>query len=799
MDTFRSLLNDLGTGARTLSKRPFYSGLCIVILATGVGTSVAMFAVVQAVLIRPLPVQAQDRLLFVTKHPRNDRQVLPFSYEEQAALSRLPGIVVASGGVQYDAPLPITLTAGREAFNVDMAAVTPNFFDVLGARAELGSLSVPSRGEESSEIVISRRLWQSRFGGDSGVIGRSIRFGQTWLATIVGVAPAGLEFPHGTDAWYLLRPPAGREAQFSMFSGLVRLTTGTSLERVRSAAQVIVSRDTTGGVMVAEAVPLLEATIGNVRGSVLILSVAAGLVFLVAIANAASLVLVHGSSRARELAVRSALGASRPRIVRLLTVEAGLLAAVSAGLGIALTFAVLRALVALTPAEVARVTDVDASPALLAAAALAAFVAVLFFGVLPAIWLSRHPPFGALRSAQAGADALGGSGRIREILVCVQVALAVLVAAGAGLMARTLHNLNRLDLGVDRAALTIVKLTPGGGLTVPAMQRFFDRLADRVAESPEIDGATPLTSQPFEGWRGWTTRFARADQDSAAAALNPYADLEMVGPGFFRTMGIDLLRGRSFDHTDRAGQPDRAIVNEALANLAWPGQDPIGKRLLVRGTNAEVVALVRSTRFRDLITPAPTVYMSYAQQDTIQPIFPRFLAVRSGLSPERVAALVSNEARQLAPNAIAYETISMDQAMAGQLARPRFSASLFMAFASVTLLLVGAGLYATVSALVQQRARDIGIRIALGARPIELGRFIMRRGLRIIGVGLAVGLAASVLGTRVIRNLLFGVAPADPVVLLLTAAVITTIALVACLVPTARATRIDPMLSLRAD
>jgi hypothetical protein len=331
------------------------------------------------------------------------------------------------------------------------------------------------------------------------------------------------------------------------------------------------------------------------------------------------------------------------------------------------------------------------------------------------------------------------------------------------------------------------------------MQRFFDQLAERVAASPEIDGATPLTSQPFEGWRGWTTRFARTDRDSTEAARNPWADLEMVGPGFFRTMGIDLLRGRSFDHSDRAGRPDHAIVNEALANLAWPGQNPIGKRLLVRGTNAEVVGLVRTTRFRDLITPAPTAYMAYAQQDTIQPILPRFLAVRSRLSPERVTALVSNEARQLATNAVAYETISMDQAMMGQLARPRFSASLFMAFASVTLLLVGAGLYATVSALVQQRARDIGIRIALGARPIELGRFIMRRGLRIIGVGLAVGLAASVLGTRVIRNLLFGVAPADPVVLLLTAAVITTIALVACLVPTARATRIDPMLSLRAD
>jgi predicted permease len=799
MDALRRLLSDTWTSARALAKRPLYSALCIVILATGIGMSVAMFAVVQAVLIRPLPVLSQDRLLFVTKHPRHDRQVLPFSSDEQMAVSRLRGIVQASGGVQYDAPLPVTMTAGREAFNVDISAVTPNFFDVLGARAELGTLSVPSRGNESSGIVISRRLWQGRFGGDSGAIGRSIRFGETWTATIVGVAPAGLEFPHGTDAWYLLHPPAGKEAEFSWFSGLVRLEPGVSLDRVRSEAQGIVSRDTTRGMMVAEAEPLLDAAIGNLRPSVLILSIAAGLVFLVAIANAASLLLVQASARARELAIRSALGASRPRIVGLLTVEASLVAGTAAALGTALTVVALRALVALTPAEVARVAEVEASPALLAAALLTATVALLFFGVLPAIWISRRPPFGALRSAQAGVDALGGTGRTREVLVTLQVALAVVVAAGAGLMVRTLDNFNRLDLGVDRAALTIVKLTPGGGLTVPAMQRFFDQLAERVAALSGIDGATPLTSQPFEGWRGWTTRFARADQDSAEAARNPWADLEVVSPEFFRTLGIDLLRGRAFDHTDRAGQPDRAIINDALAQLAWPGQDPIGRRLLVRGTSAEIVGLVRNTRFRDLITPAPTVYMAYAQQDTLQPILPRFLAVRSRLAPERLATLVSGEARQLAANAIAYETISMRQAVAGQLARPRFSAGLLVAFAGVTLLMVGAGLFATISALVQQRTREIGIRIALGARPVQLGRYILRRAIRIMTVGLAAGLASSVLATRLIQGLLFGVEPADPLVLAGTAIVIGGITLVACLAPTARATRVDPMLSLRAD
>lgn len=798
MDTFRGFLRDLGTGIRTLAKRPLYSAVCLVTLALGIGTSVAMFAVVHAVLLRPLPVLNQDRLVFVTKHPRNDRQVLPFSYAEQTAVSRLSGIVEVSGGAQYDGPLPYGLRVGGQAFNVNITSVTAGFFAVLGSRAALGRLTVAADQPEPA-IIISRRLWQTRFGGDSTVVGKSVRLGDSFNATIIGIAPARFDFPHGSDAWYLVRPPAGKEAEYAWFSGVARLTPATTIERLRSAVQLIVSRDTTQGVMVAEVRPFLDAAIGNLRGPVTILSVAAGLVFLVAIGNAASLLLVQGSARARELAIRSALGATRARVVRLLTIEAGLLAAGAVVLGAVLMLLVLRAIAVLTPAEVARVGDVEASPALLAAAALAATVAVLLFGALPAIWLSRRLPFQALRSAHAGSDALGGSGRIRETLVTVQVAMAVIVAAGAGLMIRTLDNLNRLDLGVDRAQVTVVRVTPRAATALPAVQLFYEQLAQRVAAAPGVEAASPVTSQPFMGWRGWTTKFSLPQQDAKEAARNPWADFEVVGLDFFRTMGVRLLRGRPFDHTDRVGQPRRVIVNEALARLAWPGQDPIGRRLTVGTKTVEVVGLAQDTRFRDLLASAPTIYLALAQADSSEPILPGYLAIRSDLPPERVAAVVGSAATELSGDAIVYETTSMGQAMQVQLARPRFSASLLIAFASVTLLLVGAGLFATVSALVQQRTREIGIRIALGARPAQLGRYILRRGLRIAGIGLVAGLVSSLLATRLIRGLLFGVQPADPLVLLLTAAIITTIAVIACLAPTLQAARIDPMLSLRED
>jgi len=786
------------TALRSLAKRPLYSVLCLTTLGIGIATSVAMFAVVHAVLIRPLPVLDQDRLVFVSKHPRNDRQVLPFSYLEQMALNNLAGIVDQAGGSQYDAPLPYGIRLGTQAFNTNVTSVTAGFFEVLGSWAELGRLTV-SADQTQPAIVISRRLWVTRFGADSTLIGKSVRLAESFDATIIGVAPARFDFPHGTDAWYLVRPPAGKEADYAWFSGVARLTPGTSLERLRSAVQGIVSRDTAQGAMVAEVRPFLDAAIGNLRGPVIILCVAAVLVFLVAVGNAASLLLVQGSARARELAIRSALGATRASVVRLLTLEAGLLAAGAACLGAALTVLVIRALAALTPVEVARVSDVEVSPLLLGAAALAATAAVLLFGALPAVWLSRRPPFGALRSAHAGTDALGRSGRIRETLVTVQVTLAVIVAAGAGLLIRTLDNLNQVDLGVDRARVTVVRVTSGAATALPAVQRFYQQLAERVASVPGVEGASAVTSHPFMGWRGWTTTFALPGQDEKEAKRNPWADLEVVGPDFFRTMGVRLLRGRPFDAADRVGQPRRAIVNEALVRHAWPGQDPLGRRLTVGSQQVEVVGLAGDTRFRDLLASAPTIYMALAQADSSEPVLPGYLAVRSTLPADQVSALVASAATGLAGDAIVYETTSMDQAMQRQLARPRFSASLLIAFSVVTLVLVGAGLFATVSALVQQRTREIGVRIALGAGPVQLGRYVVRRGLRIAGIGLIAGLAVSMLTARLIKGLLYGVQPADPLVLALTALLITTIAVAASLAPTIRAMRVDPMLSLKAE
>ncbi|MEO8223530.1 MAG: FtsX-like permease family protein, partial [Gammaproteobacteria bacterium] len=607
------------------------------------------------------------------------------------------------------------------------------------------------------------------------------------------------DFPHGSDAWYLTRPPAGQEADWAFFSGIARITPGTSLERLRAAVQTIVSQDSTKGQMVAEVRPFLDAAIGNLRSPLTILSVAAALVFLVAVGNAANLLLVQGSSRARELAIRIAMGATRGRVVRLMMMEAGLLAAGAAILGGVLTLLVLKALTALTPSEVARVGEVGASPALFAAAAISAILAVLLFGALPALWLSGRSPFGALRSASAGTETLGRSGRIREALVAVQVAMGVMVAVGAGLMIRTLDNLNRVDLGVDRSLVTLVRVTPGAAQSIPAVRLFYQQLAERVAAIPGVQGASAVTSQPFEGWRGWTADFALPGQDAKEAATNPFVDVDVVGDDFFGTVGVRILRGRPFDQTDRLGQLRRVVVSEAFGRVSWPGQEPVGHWLTIGKQPVEIIGVARDTRFRALLTSAPMVYFALAQADSAWAILPGYLGVRSTMSPDQVSALVRGAARELAGDATVYQSVSMGQAMESQLARPRFSASLLIGFAGVTLLLVAAGLFATVSALVQQRTREIGVRIALGARPVQLGRYVLARGLRLAGIGLLVGLVSSLLATRLIGSLLFGVGPVDPLVLVVTAVLITAIAAGASLGPTIRAMRVDPVVSLRAE
>jgi predicted permease len=771
-------------------------------LAVGIATSIAMFAVLHAVLLRPLPVRNQDRLVYVTKHLKDDQQDLPFWLQDLVAFRALSTVVDEVGGAQYDGPYPQPVRIGRDAFEMNSSAVTSNFFSVLGVPAEIGSLTVASDASPLGSVAISYRVWASRFGRSPTVVGSTIQL-RTGPATIIGVTPPRFDFPHGTDGWNVIQPPPGKEEAYSWFSGVIRLKPGVSFEHARAAMQLALTRrDAThpagspkNEVIVVRS--LLDATIGNLRSSTIILSVAVGLVFLVAIGNAASLLLIQGSARGRELAIRTALGGSRSRIVRLLTIESGLLAVGGALLGIGLGYGLLRLVARLTPAELARVGDVEISVPVLLIAVICAAAATLLSGTLPALLITRSSPFSVLRSGQVGNNAVETTVRFRHVLVTLQVALGVLVATGAGLLIRTLENLTHLNLGVDRPNLTIVHVVPRTDTRTFATLAFYRELTARVGTAPGIQSATPLTSWPFTGWRGWTVGFSLPGQDQRSGP-NRYVDWESVAPNYFDTMGIPLLNGRLFSEDDRLGQPFRVIVNETLARSTWPGRNPVGQTLIM-GIPFTVVGVVADTRFRHLPTPAPAVYGPLAQTDSTSFVVPEYVAVRSRLTRDQVTMVVRRAVAEVAPDATIYQSTSMQEAVNGPLARPRFNAALLFTLAAVALLLVGTGLFATISAIVQQRTREIGVRMALGAERAQIGRSILRTGLLLTAVGLVLGLGVSVIAARLLEGLLFGVKPVDLLTLVVTALVLTVITILACLAPTIRAARIDPMASLRLE
>jgi predicted permease len=778
-----------------------------VTLGIGIGTSVAVFTVVSAILLRPLPVANQGRLFDVAKRVKTSALNVPFSLRDLNSLPQeLSPLVESTAGYVFDSPNTYGVDVDGDRFQVNITGVTPNFFSVLGVQPLLGTTSASPSSDGNWFVVISSGLWARRFGRDRSILGKQLKVGNHLVLTVIGVAPSGFDFSHGTEVWGLVAPPPGQEASYTWFTAIVRTKVGVAAATLQTGIQTFVSQhamaDATinsGSPPQVVVTPFLDTVIGHIRPSVVVLLGGVTLLLLTAIGNAAGLMLLQVSRRVRELAIRSAIGAGRARIVRLLVAESSRVAVLATMLGIGLSIVLVRLLLAWAPADIPRVDQVRVDGPALACAIGLTLVSIVLFGLLPALWFTRKEPFESLRAAQSGTRATVKDNRIREIIVVGQVAVATVLVIAAGLVIRTVNHLSHLDLGIQPANLTLILIPiETGDSTARRAQQFYRELAQQIRLSPGVQDAAALASPPFQGIRNaWHGQFVLPGQDSVRSKRNPLIDVEQVDDHYFATLQIPVLKGTTFSSADGPNGPRKVIVSAAFARLAWPDRDPIGQRVILWNSVPDVViGVVGDTHFRELTSPGLTAYYALDQADIV---IARYLAVRTVLSPDAVFALTQRIVSRIDASVKALDVMTIASAMRQPLARPKFNAALLGLFAGLITPLMGIGLFVTISALVAARLREIGIRLALGAAPGRVARDIASRGARIALVGVLAGIALYAAVLRVLRHLLFGVTPMDPATLGLTMLLLLLVTVGSCVQPTLRAARVDPLTSLRND
>lgn len=803
---FNDAKRDAVVGLRSLRKAPTFSAATILTLAIGIAAVSAMFSAVNGVLLRSLPVEDDATLVLIRKELPRDGTLAPFGYSDMAAFEERGG-VVAVAGVQYDGAFPWIVVDGDRAVTMMGTAVSGTFFQVLGVRPALGRLLEKGDAREGAEpvVVLSYALWERAFGRDPGVLGRRLRVNGE-PQTIVGVAPRDLEYPSGVELWAPLPPimlPNGRELQ--AFSLLARLRPGGTAEEAGAAASAMLKAreaqlpaGSPRGFRAA-AMPLRDAVVGPARLPLLAAAAAVGLVFVVTLLNVTALMLLRGLARAPEIRLRSMLGARPGRLARQLLAEAAILGVGGALIGVVLAWWLVRGLVLLAPESLPRLSNVRVDVATVGTAAALAALGTLLLSLGPGLHQIRAAirPSGTLRTTGAGDRP---TARLRDALVAVQVALAFVVAVGAGLLAKSFARMQQVDLGFAVEALTLARVDIAGAAAPEQVQPAMAALTERLGAVPGLAGATPVLTAPFSGRSGWDAFFTAEGQGPDEAAVNPGLNLEAVHPGYFATMQLPLLRGRALDERDRRGGEAVVVVSGELARRVWPGENAIGKRLKFGGADATtpwhtVVGVAADARYRDLLAPPPTVYVSLAQTEH----YPRWLIVRTRSPVVDVRQAVERALDEVAPGSRVFSATPLRELLAGPLARPRFVTALLVAFATLALALAAIGLYGTVASMVARRRREIAVRMALGSSPGGIRRLVLTRGLTIAGTGLAAGVLLAAAVTRWLGSMLFGVGPLDVPVLLTMAGALAAIAALACYVPSGRAAAVPPASALRAE
>ena len=805
-----SVIKDLKFAFRSLLKRPGFTAVAVVTLALGIGGSTAIFTVVDAALLRGLPYKSPDRLYHLwEKTPKQDFSKREFSYPDYQDYQQnnvFEGLAAYTGGRAI-------LSGSGEPESIGAPRVNASFFSVLGVDPIIGRTFQAGEDQPGGPrlVVLGYGLWQRRFGGKPEVLGQTLTInGENY--TVIGVLPASFQFAlRNADVWLPYQPTEIQlTRRFMHGTNLIgRLKHGVDATQAQSELSVIASRieqqhnQSHAGTTV-RIVPLQEEVIGNVRPILLVLLAAVGFVLLIACANVASLLLTRSLARQKEVAIRSALGASRWRVVRQLLTESVVLSLLGGAAGLLIAYWGVPALVAALPQN-----QLNAMPFLktlglnggiLAFSFVLSLLTGLVFGLAPALQSARLDLNEVLK--EGGRNTSGGAGhRLRSAMVVTEIALAVVLLVGAGLMMKSLLRLLQTNVGFRTENLLTmgVVLPPAKYTEVNQLTNVNQQIQERVAALPGVSSAGTVDILPLNG--GNTTRFYVDGDPVPAPGKEIEANIRVVSDTYFQTLGVPLLAGRMFDQRDTPDKPSVVIIGKAIADRLFAGRDPVGRKLRYNSIQAdpiEIVGVVGDVKITGLDEAVrPVLYYPYRQN--AGPF--ASLVARTEGDPTALAASIRNEIRNLEPDAAILNVNSMDQMIAQTPASfmRRFPALLISIFAIVALLLASIGIYGVVSYSVSQQTHHIGVRMALGASPSDILRMVLKQGLILALVGVTIGVAAALGLMRLLRTLLYETSTTDVVTFALVTGVLFVVALLACYLPARRATKVDPLVALRYE
>ncbi|HLY60825.1 MAG TPA: ABC transporter permease [Terriglobia bacterium] len=811
-NSLENLIQDVRYGARMLIKNPGFTAVAVIALALGIGANTAIFSVVNAVLLRPLPYKDAERLVVILHW--GSGPVAPANFLDWR---RQNHVFDGMGAAEYWTP---NLTAVERPEHIWALHVTSDIFPVLGVQPLLGRTFLPDEDQpgKEHEVVLSYGSWQQRFGGDAKVIGRSVTLdGEAY--TIVGVMPRDFKFaPFWATKAELWTPLAlGDRATSRSGNSLrifARLKPGITLVAARAEMATITARlekeypGTNRGVEVGS---LKEKVVGNVRPALLVLLGAVGFVLLIACANVAHMLLARAAVRQKEVAVRIALGAGRSRVIYQFLTESILLASLGGGAGLLLALWGIRVLVALSPAGIPRVETVGLDGTVLAFMLGVSILTGIAFGLFPAWQASTVSLNDSLKEGGRGSTEGIRRNRLRSLLVASEFALAMILLIGAGLMIRSLYALQSIDPGFNpHGVLTMVVSVTGSKAAEPSRRAtFFRQLLERVRSLPGVKSASAINHLPLAGDL-WTKPLLIEGRPIPRPGDAPEAVYRAVLPGYFNTMNIPILRGRDVAESDHLNSPGVVVINEALANQTWPGENPIGKRLALLDSlpNPQWLTVVGVTKNARQIywaePPDIEIYLPLPQSpDYLESPQSHFsyltLVVRASGDPASLAPAIESEVSALDKEVTVSQVQTMEQVVVDATAQPRFYLLLLGTFAAVALILAAVGIYGVMSYSVSRRTHEMGVRMALGAEGGDVLRLVVGQGMVLALVGAGVGLLGALGLTRLMASLLYGVQPHDPTTFLVVTIVLCLVALAANYLPARRATKIDPMVALRYE
>ena len=812
------LAQDVRYAIRGLRRDPMLALTAALTLAICIGANTTVFSIVNSILLRPLPYPESERIYWVSEKMGTGPEVtLGPDYYSVRAENRVFEDVAARAG------MPVNWSGTEKAEQLEAALVTSSFFRVMGAQPMLGRYLAP--GEEGKKapdvVVLSYPFWRSRLAGNPKIVGSTITLNRK-PTTVIGVMPQGFDFPHGVQLWTPLdmdeapQLPRSVTREMRLVVMVARLKPGiseaqlaTEMERLTRSIRAKYPKEfDTGGFLTRMriyAVPLQRWITGDVRPALFVLSGAVGLVLLIACVNLANLLLARAGARTRELAVRMALGSGRGGIVKQMMVESLALALPGGLAGAAVAYAAMKLLNAWQPAMLEDYPPISLDAVALLFTLAATLVTGLVFGMAPALAAAGVSIQHALKSAGHTYSAGRGSIRLRQLLVVAELGVSLVLLIGGGLLARTFVKLAGTELGFPAENLLTLRANLAGSTFAAAEKntRFYDEVLDRLRRLPMVRSAAVSTDIPLEGWDVYSSsRFQVSGREPIPVLKRPETNITVVSRDYFRTVGISLRSGRVFDAADSTRSPDVVVVNQAFVRAVFPGEDPLGHVLLSGGHDEDrktIAGVVGDIAAGDLgSSAAPVVYQCTCQVRDAYLTMMAFL-IRTNRDPHEMIRSAEAQIRAVDPNLPAFDVRTLDERLAESLAPQRFQLALIGTFAAIALVLSALGVYGVLSYLVTRRTREIGIRIAMGARPGEVRRLVVGESAVLAALAVVGGLGGAWALTRYLESMLYGVTALDGATFAVMPVVLIALAIASSIVPAWRASRIDPMAALREE